>query len=315
MSSAAARLSLPPPTRDGFDRWPWPSWAHAALLAVLTMGYAGSTTFPVVAVEAELWSALPAAGRLPPVVPLPPKPPPQPDRPVALPPPAPRHPTQPRRIAKEKRASAKSTGTGTPKTNTSANSCAPSKNGSAEQRSARQALRQACTPKKLQKTKSAPKRPNSKIQTAGWCAANQFRRIARSRDRSRATVMPAIAGTAGPGPVRQLCRAHRSHRIKPNITYTGPSVGSPVADGGVQTSPDGTIIQPTAREIQGSSPGMMPYRPPSTRPRKFRRRRWTCHPVSNAGFQAALISAGNPATRNASLFHFGGGRYKVVRTL
>ena len=71
----------------------------------------------------------------------------------------------------------------------------------------------------------------------------QLERIARMASQSTGNGDASSAGTAARSSGPSASYAGRiAARIKPNITYTDPIVGNPVADVEVRTSPDGTII-------------------------------------------------------------------------
>lgn len=215
--------------------------AHAALLAVLAMGLRWKHDVPVVAVEAELWSALPQQAAPAPVEPPPPEPPAQPTKPVAVPPPAPTAPDPAIAIAKEK---------------------ARQREIQQEQERQEQRKRERMRAKQEQETRDKALREKQarekKLQeeqkrTDAAKAAEakrladlrrqQLERIARMAGQATGTADPSSTGAAARSSGPSASYAGRiAARIKPNITYTDPIVGNPVADVEVRTSPDGTII-------------------------------------------------------------------------
>lgn len=247
MSSAAARLEFAPPPTPGWVRSLALAFlAHAALLAVLTMGLRWKHDVPIVAVEAELWSALPQQAAPPPVVPPPPEPPPQPTKPVALPPPAPTAPDPAIAIAKEKARQREikleqERQDQHKRELLRAKQEQEARNKEAHDKALRDKLAREKKLQEDQKRTEAAKAAESK--RLAELRRQQLERIARMASQSTGNGDASSAGTAARSSGPSASYAGRiAARIKPNITYTDPIVGNPVADVEVRTSPDGTII-------------------------------------------------------------------------
>ena len=254
MNAQSARMEFAPPPTPGLMRaLGLAILAHALLLAVLTMGVQWKRDATPVTIEAELWSALPvqAAPQAPDLLPPPPEPEVKPVTRVAPPPEPvapPKGPDPSIAIAKEKARLQKE------------------KQLEQDRQELEKRQKDAIKAKKLQDEKQAretaqrekeardkkQQQEQQKLQSAKTEAdakkiaelrKQQIERMNRMADQATGSGDANATGSAKQSSGPSASYAGRIvARIKPNITYTESVSGNPVADVGVRTSPDGTII-------------------------------------------------------------------------
>jgi len=251
----------PPPTPGLVRALGLAVLAHALLLAMLAVGVQWKREAPAVAVEAELWSALPVQAAPPapePVAlpePLPRTPPPKAVVTPAAPPPPTPMPDPSIALAKEKARLQKEKQV--------------EKQLQQDKLEQEKRQKESLKNKKLQDEKEArdkqarDKAAADKKEQDQRAQEAQATKDAKKTAELRKQQMERMAGlAAGTGDVHSQGTAARSSgpsasyagrvmaRVKPNITYTESIVGDPTAEVEVRTSPDGTII---SRKLTKSS--------------------------------------------------------------
>ncbi len=259
MTDRTARMEFAPPPTPGLVRaLGLAILAHAVLLAMLAAGVQWKREAPAVAVEAELWSALPVQAA-----------PPAPE-PVALPEPVPRAPPPKAVVAPP--APPPPTPMPDPSIAVAKEKARLQKEKQAEKQLQQDKLEQekrqkeALKNKKLQDEKEArdkqarekavaDKKQQQDLQAQTAKATEEMKKMAELRQQNIKRMAGLAAGTgSGTGDANSQGTATRSSgpsasyagrvmaRVKPNITYTESIVGDPTAEVEVRTSPDGTII-------------------------------------------------------------------------
>lgn len=263
MNVDQARLEFAPPPTPGLVRaLALAVLAHAALLAVLSLGVQWKRDPTPVTVEAELWSALPtqAAPKAPDPVPTPTQPEPVPvpvpvvKEVVVQPPPVPVAPDPSISIAKEKAKLQKE------------KELERSRLEFERQLEKRQKDAAALKAKKLKDEKDAREADQreklardkkqlaeqQKVQTAKTDADTkkiaELRKLQIERMNRMANQATGSGDATATGSAKQSSGPSASYggriraRVKPNITYTESVAGNPTAEVDVRMSPDGTII-------------------------------------------------------------------------
>lgn len=239
MYAAADRTDLAPPS----DSRPWPSLglavlAHALLVGALAWGVAWQRDASTLAVEAELWSAVPVAAA--PRAQAPPEPQPAPvvpPKPVPPPPPDPA-PAQEARIALERQKKA-----------------AAEQAARLEQERARQAARQRAEAEAADKKKRAEDARRQEAAAAERAdkelKAQREANLRRMAGLANATGAETATGTAARAAGPSASYGGRvAAAVKPNIVYPEAVTGNPRALVEVRTTFDGTI---TSRRLLESS--------------------------------------------------------------
>ncbi len=263
MNADQARLEFAPPPTPGLVRaLALAVLAHAALLAVLSLGVQWKRDPTPVTVEAELWSALPtqAAPKALDPVPTPTQPEPVPvpvpvvKEVVVQPPPVPVAPDPSISIAKEKAKLQKE------------KELERSRLEFERQLEKRQKDAAALKAKKLKDEKDAREADQreklardkkhlaeqQKVQTAKTDADTkkiaELRKLQIERMNRMANQATGSGDATATGSAKQSSGPSASYggriraRVKPNITYTESVAGNPTAEVDVRMSPDGTII-------------------------------------------------------------------------
>lgn len=244
MSTVQPRFEFAPPPTPGLVRaFALAVIAHGLLILLLAIGVRWTRDIPVMAVEAELWSALPQEAAPPPPSEPPSQPPPTQVAPV--PEPVAVNPLPEIAIAKE-RARQKEL---QQKTERQAQL-------KREELLARQAKldKEARDKAKLEK-QARDKKAQDELKRSDAAKAQaeanrlaelrkqQLERIARLAGQASGNGNPGSQGNAVRSSGPSASYAGRiAARVKPNITYTDTTVGNPAAEIEVRTSPDGTII-------------------------------------------------------------------------
>jgi len=230
MHAAADRLDFAPPPTPGLLRaLVLALLAHALLLAALTWGVSWKRDAETIAVEAELWSALPQQAA-PKLVETPPEPEPAP---VPIPPKV--EPTvsdadialarEKERKAKEKLVQEK----------LEKEQLALEKKREQEKRQAEEKKKQALEAQAREKLKAQ--------QEAKLAEKRRQDNIQRMTGLAGASGSPSATGTALKSAGPSASYAGRIiARVKPNIVFTDDIAGNPTAEVEVRTAPDGTII-------------------------------------------------------------------------
>ena len=244
MDAAADRLEFAPPRQDAMGRGLVLALiAHALLIAGLASGLKWQRDSQSVAVEAELWSAVPQEA----APPEPPQPPPAPPQPVVKPPPPQPDPQVQRdaQIARERELKRE-----------------------AEEKKRAELEREREERRKLEAKKKREEELAKKKEEARLVAeakrkeeekkrkeqeakdARDAKKLAQQRE-DNLRRMQAMAGTGAPGSTGSAAKASGpsagwgakvNARVRPNITFTDQVDGNPKAEVEVRTSPDGTIV-------------------------------------------------------------------------
>lgn len=240
---ASGPIDLSPPRER---RWTLPLLlallAHAALIAALTWGVSWRRESPVLALEAELWSALPqlaapraAEPEAPPPAPTP-TPAPEPAKAVTPAPPAPA-PVADAQIATERQRQADKA---------RAEKEAALKDKAAKERAAKEkaAAEKAAAEKAAadkRRRELADKREAERQQAQ--IEADRRKTLERLMGQAGATGAPGSTGTAAAASAPSANYAGKVvARIRPNIVFPDTIAGNPRAEVEVRTLPDGTII-------------------------------------------------------------------------
>ena len=236
MHAPTDRLAFAPPATPGLLRSvALAVLAHTLLVAALTWGVSWKHDAQIVAVEAELWAAVPVQAA-PPLVEEPPPPPPLPAPPVPEPvkvEPLVSNADIALAREKERKAKEKLLKEKLDKEKRDKEKLAQEKKAAEEKKqkelAAQKAAQKADQLKAQQETKLADKRRQENIQRMTGLAG--------------ASGGPSATGTALKSAGPSASYAGRIvARIKPNIVFTEELVGNPTADVEVRTSPDGTIV-------------------------------------------------------------------------
>lgn len=253
MSTAQARLEFAPPPTPGLVRaMALAVVAHGLLLAVLAVGLRWQHDAPIVAVEAELWSALPVLAAPPPAPAPPPEPalPPEPVRPIVAPPPAPPAPDPAIAIEKEK-VRQRELKLQQERQELQKREALRAKQAKEEKEAREKEARDKAQREKLAREKKLQE--DQKRADAAKTAA-ESKKLAELRQQQLDRIARMAGQATGNGDTNSTGTAARSSgpsasyagriaaRVKPNITYTDPILGNPSADVEVRTSLDGTII-------------------------------------------------------------------------
>lgn len=262
MDASADRLEFAPPPQPGTTRaFVLAIIAHVLLMIALTWGINWNRESENIAVEAELWSAVPqqAAPKLvqPPVVVAPPPPPPP--RPVeqkkveAPPPPAPtvKQPdiAQEREKKKQELAKQRAQELERQKKLEARKQLEQEKR---EQLAAKKATQKAAEDRKKQEELAKAAKDKSKqLADAKRLETLRQENLKRMQGLAGATGGPTSAGTAlrSAGPSDSYGGRIRA-RVRPNIVFTDDIAGNPTAEVEVRMAPDGTI---TSSKIVKSS--------------------------------------------------------------
>ncbi|HSV53169.1 MAG TPA: cell envelope integrity protein TolA [Burkholderiaceae bacterium] len=261
MHAATDRLEFAPPQQPGFVRsLALAIVAHLLLLAALTWGVHWKRESENIAVEAELWSAVPQQAA-PKLVEAPPAPPPAPPEKVEVKPPPPpvvkdadialerekkrRELEKQRELEKEKQRALEE-------------KLEQKKKADAEKK------KQEAREKQLEKDKQEKKELEAKRKTeaearqqkeadAKRLEAQRLENIKRAQGLAGASGNPTAAGAAqqSSGPSAGYAGRIRG-RVKPNIVFTEDIAGNPTAEVEVRTSPDGTIVGRKLLKSSGS---------------------------------------------------------------
>jgi len=262
MEASADRLEFAPPPQPGTTRaFVLAIIAHVLLMIALTWGINWNRESENIAVEAELWSAVPqqAAPKLvqPPVVVAPPPPPPP--QPVeqkkveAPPPPAPtvKQPdiAQEREKKKQELAKQRAQELERQKKLEARKQLEQEKR---EQLAAKKASQKAAEDRKKQEELAKAAKDKSKqLADAKRLEALRQENLKRMQGLAGATGGPTSTGTAlrSAGPSDSYAGRIRA-RVRPNIVFTDDIAGNPTAEVEVRMAPDGTI---TSSKIVKSS--------------------------------------------------------------
>ncbi len=225
MYQAAERGEFAPPPQAGHLRaFALAVIAHLLLLGALTWGVNWKRQSENLAVEAELWSALPQEAAPKAVQPPPPAPTPAPPRPEVKKPEPPVVRDADIAIEREKKRLEKE------------------KAEREKEEDKREQAKKAADDKKRQlevaKAKEAERVADTKRQEA-----ERQKNIERALGQAGATGAPAATGNAqqSSGPSPGYAGRIRA-RIKPNIVFTEDMAGNPTAEVEVRVAPDGTIV-------------------------------------------------------------------------
>jgi colicin import membrane protein len=224
MHAASRHEFAPPPSRQGLLRaYGLALLIHGLLLAALTWGVNWRRDDTTLAVEAELWSAVPQEAAPAPVEPEPtPKPAPPP------PPPPPPKVEQPQAneaeiaLAREKERKAKE------------------KLEQERLERERLAREKKLAEEKKKKELEAKRKEQQETQQREKLRQENLKRMAGL---AGATGAPSSTGTAqrSSGPSDSYAGRIRA-RVKPNIVFSEELASNPSAEVEVRTSPDGTIV-------------------------------------------------------------------------
>jgi colicin import membrane protein len=229
MATLNERLEFAPPTPPGLLRaLILAVAAHGVLLMVLAAGVSWKRDVITPAVEAELWSAIPVEASPPaspetvaPPDPVQPPEPPPPE-PVKAPPPKPATPAPNADIA------------------------------IAKEKAKLQKEKQLLLEKLEQEKQKLARSELDKREAAA--REKESRKLEEQRQKNLKRMAELAGGAVGNGDVNSTGSAAQASgpsagyagriraRIKPNITFTDSTVGNPLAEVEVRTSPDGTII-------------------------------------------------------------------------
>lgn len=258
-TAADDRLAFAPPKQPGLLRaFALAVLAHLLLVLALMQGLNWKRESQL-AVEAELWSALPQEAA-PPAVPVPPPPPPPPPQPEAKAPPQPEPPVQrdadialerakqKRELEKQKRELEKQKQAELEREREERR-----KQLEAQKKREEEVARKKLEQQKLAdaKRKEEDKRKDDDKKRK---QQEQDARLAKQREQLREENVKrslAMAGTGAPGSTGTA--AHSSGpsaswgakvqaRVRPNIVFSDDVAGNPKAEVEVRTSPDGTIV-------------------------------------------------------------------------
>lgn len=246
MHAAADRPEFAPPAQPGLLRsFVLAVLAHLLLVLALMHGLKWQREAQDAGVEAELWASVPQEAA-PRVAPTPPAPQPQPQPVVKAPPqPQPEPPLQRDAqiaIEKQKREAQK-------------------KKQDEEERERLEQRREAEARKKRedefakkkleqQKLAEAKKREEERKERQQQLAAAEEKKRQQLREENLRR-MQGMAGTGAPSATGTAARSAGPSaswagrvvaRVRPNIVFTEPVSGNPVAEVEVRTSPDGTIV-------------------------------------------------------------------------
>jgi len=262
MDASADRLEFAPPPQPGTTRaFVLAIIAHVLLMIALTWGINWNRESENIAVEAELWSAVPqqAAPKLvqPPVVVAPPPPPPP--QPVeqkkveAPPPPAPtvKQPdiAQEREKKKQELAKQRAQELERQKKLEARKQLEQEKR---EQLAAKKAAQKAAEDRqKQEELAKAAKDKSQQLADAKRRETLRQENLKRMQGLADATGGPTSTGTAlrSAGPSDSYAGRVRA-RVRPNIVFTDDISGNPTAEVEVRMAPDGTI---TSSKIVKSS--------------------------------------------------------------
>lgn len=222
MHAAADRLEFAPPATPGLVRaLGLALLAHALLLAALTWGVNWKRQIDAVAVEAELWSALPQQA-----APKPEEPPMAPPELPPVPQVAPRVPDADIALEREKKR------------------IKQDKLEAEKLKKEKLALEKKQAEEKKKKELEAKARDKLKAQEEAKLAEKRRQdNIQRMTGLAGANGSPSATGSAQRSAGPSASYAGRIvARVKPNIVFTEDIVGNPSATVEVRTAPDGTII-------------------------------------------------------------------------
>lgn len=256
MTTRSPHLEFAPPSTPGLLRSLMLALlAHGLLVAVLTIGVQWKREATPVAVEAELWSAVPQEAAPPaplerpePPIPAEPKPTPKPEpTPVAQPKPVPQ-PDPSIAIAKEKEKA-------------KLLKEKQLREEKIELEKKREQLEKEKALKEKTEKEKALKEKDLQTKAAKDKAAKEEKALGELRQQNIKR-MAGLAGSGGIGAATSTGTAAQSSgpsagyaarisaRIKRNITYTETIATNPLAEVEVRTAPDGTIV---SRKITKSS--------------------------------------------------------------
>ncbi|MBL0425885.1 cell envelope integrity protein TolA [Ramlibacter alkalitolerans] len=264
MDTAADRLEFAPPKQDAMWRgFALAVLAHALLVAGLTHGLKWQRESQNVAVEAELWAAVPQEAA-PPAPPPPPPPPPAP-APVPAPPPVVRAPPAPdpqvqrdaqialerekkRELERERQEELQREREEKRKLE------AKKKHEEELAKKKEQAREQARLVAEAKRKEEEKKRKEQEAKEA-----REVKRLAQLREENMRR-MQGMAGTGAPSSTGTA--AHSSGpsagwagrviaRVRPNIVFTDTVSGNPEAEVEVRLAPDGTIVSRRLKKSSG----------------------------------------------------------------
>jgi colicin import membrane protein len=229
LASQRDRSEFAPPVTPGFLRALLLALiAHGLLMAALTWGISWNHEAKIIAVEAELWSALPQEAAPPELLA-----PPEPPKPVAPPPPAPELVPKVSQVdialEREKKAKAK-----------------------LEQERQEKIEKLALEKKRQQDKLELDKKKEQEAKAREKQKAADEAKLAEKRRQEVIQRNIALAGGTGAanatGTSLQASAPSATYagrivgRVKPNIVYTEDTSGNPSAVVEVRTAPDGTIV-------------------------------------------------------------------------
>jgi colicin import membrane protein len=270
-TAADDRLAFAPPKQPGLMRsFALAVLAHALLVLGLMQGLQWKRDSQELAVEAELWSAVPqqAAPREIPVPPAPkPEPQPQPPQPVVKAPPPPEPPVQ--RDAdialereKQKRELEKQKQAELEREREQRRKLEAQKKREEELALKKQEQREEELARKKQEQQKLAD-AKRKEDEAKRKAQEQETRLAKQREQIREENLKrslAMAGTGEPGSTGTAARssgpsagwgARVQARVRPNIVFTDDIGGNPEAVVEVRLAPDGTIVSKRLKKSSG----------------------------------------------------------------
>lgn len=243
MHAAADRPEFAPPTQPGLLRsFVLAVIAHVLLVLALMHGLKWQRDAQDAGVEAELWASVPQEAA-PKAVPTPPAPPP----PVVKAPPQPQPEPPLQRdaqiaIEKQKREAEKK----------KQEELERERLEQRREAEARKKREEDLAKKKLeqQKLAEAKKREEERKERQQQLAAAEEKKRQQLREENLRR-MQGMAGTGAPSATGTAARSAGPSaswagrvvaRVRPNIVFTDPVSGNPVAEVEVRTSPDGTIV-------------------------------------------------------------------------
>jgi colicin import membrane protein len=253
MTTRSPHLEFAPPSTPGLLRSLMLALlAHGLLVAVLTIGVQWKREATPVAVEAELWSAVPQEAAPPaplekpePPIPAEPKPTPKPEpAPVAQPKPVPQ-PDPSIAVAKEKEKAKLLK----------------------EKQLREEKIELEKKREQLEKEKALKEKDQKAKAAKDKAAATRAAETAKAMEADRQKAIKRMMGMAGSGGTGEANSAGTSMqsagpsasyagrvvgRIKPNITFTESISNNPRALVEIRTSPDGTIIVGKLKLLQSS---------------------------------------------------------------
>ena len=256
MPAASDRLQFAPPRTPGLIRALLLAvQAHGLLLAILSAGVAWKREAPPVAVQAELWSALPQLAAAPAPELPPPEVPPQPPPvapPEAVAPPEPARPAVPDPAIVQEREKARE------------KALALKEKQLQQEKQAQEVRKRALAQKEKEKLQLQKERDAKAARAVEEAKAAAQERLVDELRQQNLKRMAGLAGSGGSGestaangpaqssgPSASYAGRVRA-RIKPNITYIETIVGNPTTEIEVRTSPDGTIISSRITKPSGT---------------------------------------------------------------